>query len=495
MTTTLGGVEPAPSLRPAPSVPSIPSVPSLSPSSAAPSSAPSPVSPGSPASADSPASPDFPDAAPSQGAPRATGRRARHTPLERAWIAYDIGNSAFTLLVSTLIPIWFHALAANAGMDEASYLAWWSYATGAATIATATLGPLLGTLCDTKGLRKPIFVAVLAVGVAGCAVMGVVPNWIAYLVTYLVAKVCYQISLVVYDSMLPDVTTPERMDDVSSQGYAWGYLGSCVPFVAALALYLLGSTAHVIPEAGAVAGAFLIVAVWWLGVTLPLLRRYRQAHYVEGTHGMVRASLCRLGATLAGMARRERKVLFFLIAFFLYIDGVYTIIDEAVAIGTTLGLDTTGLLVILLATQVVAFAFAALFGRLAARVRTETLLMVCIGGYLCVALYALVMHTLWQFGIMAFVVGVFQGAIQALSRSYYARIIPPERSGEYFGLYDICGKGAAFLGTMIIGVTVQATGSVNVAVATLGVLFAGGAVMLRLATRMPDDAGEGREAA
>ena len=405
--------------------------------------------------------------------------------LEKSWIYYDIGNSAFTMMVSTIIPIWFNTLAANAGMSNSEYLAFWSYATSIATILVAIIGPVFGSIADNKDFKKPMFMFVLFVGVIGCALLGAVPNWILYLITYVIAKVCYQTSLVFYDSMLTDVTTPERMDLVSSQGYAWGYIGSCIPFVIALGLYAAGNPVFlgIMNERLSIFLAFIVIAVWWFCVTIPLLKNYKQKYYVETTSNKVKESISRLGKTLVTMYRDEKKVFFFLLAFFFYIDGVYTIIDEAVAIGTALGLNQMGLLVILLLTQVVAFAFATLFGKLSEKYSSVQLITVCILGYFAVAIYALFMKELWQFGIMAFVVGMFQGAIQALSRSYFAQIIPANASGEYFGIYDICGKGAAFMGTTLVGITVSITNSVNVAVATLTVLFILGLFFFRIATK------------
>ena len=405
--------------------------------------------------------------------------------LEKSWIYYDIGNSAFTMMVSTIIPIWFNTLAANAGMSNSEYLAFWSYATSIATILVAIIGPVFGSIADNKDFKKPMFMFVLFVGVIGCALLGAVPNWILYLITYVIAKICYQTSLVFYDSMLTDVTTPERMDLVSSQGYAWGYIGSCIPFVIALGLYAAGNPDFlgIMNERLSIFLAFIIIAVWWFCVTIPLLKNYKQKYYVETTSNKVKESISRLGKTLVTMYRDEKKVFFFLLAFFFYIDGVYTIIDEAVAIGTALGLNQMGLLVILLLTQVVAFAFATLFGKLSEKYSSVQLITVCILGYFAVAIYALFMKELWQFGIMAFVVGMFQGAIQALSRSYFAQIIPANASGEYFGIYDICGKGAAFMGTTLVGITVSITNSVNVAVATLTVLFILGLFFFRIATK------------
>lgn len=405
--------------------------------------------------------------------------------LEKSWIYYDIGNSAFTMMVSTIIPIWFNTLVANAGMSNSEYLAFWSYATSIATILVAIIGPVFGSIADNKDFKKPMFIFVLFVGVIGCALLGAVPNWILYLITYVIAKICYQTSLVFYDSMLTDVTTPERMDLVSSQGYAWGYIGSCIPFVIALGLYAAGNPDFlgIMNERLSIFLAFIVIAVWWFCVTIPLLKNYRQKYYVETTSNKVKESISRLGKTLVTMYRDEKKVFFFLLAFFFYIDGVYTIIDEAVAIGTALGLNQMGLLVILLLTQVVAFAFATLFGKLSEKYSSVQLITVCILGYFAVAIYALFMKELWQFGIMAFVVGMFQGAIQALSRSYFAQIIPANASGEYFGIYDICGKGAAFMGTTLVGITVSITNSVNVAVATLTVLFILGLFFFRIATK------------
>lgn len=421
---------------------------------------------------------------------KSPGFLSGYTSLEKSWVVYDIGNSAFTLLVTTLIPIWFNALCENAGMSSIDYLANWSFATSVATILMIFAGPIFGALADHKGYKKKLFHAVLILGTACCAFMGIagilpLPAamiWIVYLIVYIIAKVAYQTSLVLYDSMLVDVTEPERMDLVSSNGYAWGYIGSCIPFILALAFYLL-ATKQLMPMHIAILLGFGITALWWYVVTIPLLKRYRQKYYVDAKGSNIKESFARIGRTLKTLATKERKILLFLLAFFLYIDGVYTIIDEAVAIGTALGLDQVGLLVVLLLTQVVAFFFAVLFGKLSQKYSTVTLISIAIIGYFAVAIYALFMKTLWQFGIMAFVVGMFQGAIQSLSRSYYARIIPPDSSGEYFGIYDICGKGAAFVGTMLIGVTTKLSGSVNIGVGTLAFLFLGGLILMRAADR------------
>ncbi len=401
--------------------------------------------------------------------------------LERAWILYDVGNSAFVLLVATLIPIFFNALAEEGGLSSVEYLAYWGYAASAVTIITAVLSPILGTLADTRGFKKPIFILCLVVGVAGCCAMGVAKTWLPFLLIFVFAKVGFSGSLVFYDSMLSDVTTPDRMDVVSSRGYAWGYIGSCVPFVVCLAL-VLGSGAIGLSQMTALNIALFITAAWWLAMTLPLLKTYRQLHYVEVEKHAIRQSFARIGHTLRHL-HEDKQVFWFLLAFFCYIDGVYTIIDMATAYGTALGLDTTGLLLALLVTQIVAFPSALIFGRLSAKYPSTTLIPVCIAAYAGIALFAFFLTQQWQFWVLAFVVGMFQGGVQALSRSHFAKIIPPEKSGEYFGLFDICGKGASFLGTMIVSVGSQLTGSANVGVGSLIVLFIVGFVLFRVSCK------------
>ena len=288
-------------------------------------------------------------------------QKFRLTSLERAWILYDVGNSAFVLLVATLIPIFFNALAEEGGLSSVEYLAYWGYAASAVTVITAVLSPILGTLADTRNFKKPIFTFCVAVGVIGCCAMGMASTWLPFLLIFILAKIGFSGSLVFYDSMLGDVTTPERMDVVSSQGYAWGYIGSCVPFVVCLAL-VLGSSAVGLSQMTALSIALVITAVWWLVVTLPLLKKYRQINYVEVEKHAIQQSFVRIGHTLKHL-REDKQVFWFLLAFFCYIDGVYTIIDMATAYGTALGLDTTGLLLALLAAIILRCLYVGLTAR------------------------------------------------------------------------------------------------------------------------------------
>jgi UMF1 family MFS transporter len=403
---------------------------------------------------------------------------------EKNWILYDVGNSAFTLLVSTILPIYFNYLADSAGISSVDYLAYWGYAASIATLIVALMGPVFGTMTDTKGFKKPIFVISIIIGAAGCISMGFAKQWLIFLIIFVIARVGYSCSLIFYDSMLSDVTTTERMDTVSSQGYAWGYIGSCIPFVICL-IIVLGADKIGITMESAMMISFMIIAAWWIVMSLPVLKSYKQRHYVEKRKNAVADSFIRLGKTFSRM-RDRKKVFFFVLAFFFYIDGVYTIIDMATAYGSALGLDSTGLLLALLATQIVAFPCSIIFGRLARRFETYKLIMVCILAYLGIAVFAVFLKSQFQFWLLAILVGMFQGGIQALSRSYFTKIIPAEQSGEYFGLLDICGKGASFMGTTVVSIASQVTESVNIGVGMIAVFFVIGLVLFRISVNIPD---------
>ena len=316
----------------------------------------------------------------------------RLTKLEKSWILYDVGNSAFILLVSTLIPIYFNSLAGNAGIKEHDYLAYWAYAGSIATAIVAVLGPILGTLADGKGFKKPIFLATLCFGALGCACLGLVSHYLAFLGVFILARVGYSASIIFYDAMLPEVSPAHRMDKVSSMGYAYGYIGSVIPFVLCLVL-VLGGGAFGLSMGNAMTLAFLLTAVWWVAMSAPLVKNYRQTAYAERKGSPILDTFRQLGRTFKNI-RQEKHIFLYLLAFFFFIDGVYTIIDMATAYGAALGLDSTGLLLALLVTQIVAFPFAILFGRLAAKYDTGLLLKVCILAYTGIGIFAVLSQTL-----------------------------------------------------------------------------------------------------
>lgn len=406
------------------------------------------------------------------------------TKLEFKWICYDMGNSAFILLVATILPIYFNYLSSSQGVAEHNYLSYWSYAASISTLIVALAGPILGTLADYKDHKKKIFLTCAMLGALALACFWIPSSWLAFLVLFIAAKVAYSLSLIVYDSMLTDITTEERMDAVSSKGYAWGYIASVVPFIISLIFVLMYDKIGMTLKT-AMMIAFILNAVWWIASTLPLVKSYKQKYYIEPEAHPALDTFARLKDTLM-KAKEQKKVFLFLFAFFFYIDGVYTIIDMATAYGTSLGLNTTGLLLALLLTQIVAFPASLTFAVLSKTKDTASLIKVAIIAYFLIALFAVQLDKQWEFWALAVAVGCFQGGIQALSRSYFAKIIPENASGEYFGLFDICGKGASFLGTMLIGVVTQITGEQNIGVAALSIMFVIGYLIFNKVSKMDD---------
>lgn len=406
------------------------------------------------------------------------------TKLEFKWICYDMGNSAFILLVATILPIYFNYLSSSQGVAEHNYLSYWSYAASLSTLIVALAGPILGTLADYKDHKKKIFLTCAMLGALALACFWIPSSWLAFLVLFIAAKVAYSLSLIVYDSMLTDITTEDRMDAVSSKGYAWGYIASVVPFIISLIFVLMYDKIGMTLKT-AMMIAFILNAVWWIAFTLPLVKSYKQKYYIEPEAHPALDTFARLKETLM-KAKEQKKVFLFLFAFFFYIDGVYTIIDMATAYGTSLGLNTTGLLLALLLTQIVAFPASLTFAVLSKTKDTASLIKVAIIAYFLIALFAVQLDKQWEFWVLAVAVGCFQGGIQALSRSYFAKIIPENASGEYFGLFDICGKGASFLGTMLIGVVTQITGKQNLGVAALSIMFVIGYLIFNKVSKMDD---------
>ena len=413
---------------------------------------------------------------------------------ELAWVLYDVGNSAFILLVTAIVPIYFGSLTAAAGLSEEQRFACWGYALSIATIIVAFIGPVCGTLADHRGFKKPLFVACMLLGAIGCAALGAAWSWMSFLVIFVVAKIGFSSSLVFYDAMLPEITTEERMDNVSSMGYALGYIGSVIPFVVCLVVVLNAGNLG-IGIGTAMVIAFCITSIWWILCTLPLLKRYRQTAFAEHHGNALRSSFRRLAHTFREV-KQQKHIFLYMVAFFFFIDGVYTIIGMATTYGSSLGLDSTGLLLALLVTQLVAFPFSILFGRLSKKFDTALLIKISIVCYAGIALFGIFLTQLWQFWVLAVGVGMFQGGIQALSRSYLGKIIPPERSGEYFGLMDIFGKGADAMGPALVAFVANLMGSrtitvfgaelkgQSIGVGGLVVLFAIGFVLLSKADKL-----------
>lgn len=399
---------------------------------------------------------------------------------ERSWMLYDLANSAFSIIVSTAIfPIYFKSVAESAGVSSVDGTAYYGYAVSLATFILALLGPVLGTIADYKGMKKKFFVFFFALGVLGTASLALpFASWVLLAVFYVIATVGSSGANIFYNSFLTDITEEKRFDEVSAKGFAVGYIGSVIPFVAAIAVIFL-TQAGIIPLSVGAASqiAFLITALWWGLFTIPFLKNVKQVYYVEREGQIILGSFKRLWQTFKDI-RQYRNILIFLIAYFFYIDGVGTIINMSTAYGTDVGLDATGLLVALLVVQIVAAPFAVLFGKLAGKFGRKNMLYVAILVYTFVCIFALFLDTLIEFWFLALMVGTVQGGIQAISRSFYASMVPKDKSNEFFGFYNIFGKFASVLGPFLLAVTTQLTGSSTYGVFSIIILFIIGFVVL-----------------
>ncbi|WP_430882892.1 MFS transporter [Fusibacter sp. JL216-2] len=403
----------------------------------------------------------------------------KFTKKEKSWITYDWANSAYTLIIiTTILPLFYKAMAEQAGIAASRSTAYWGYANSFATFLVAIMAPILGTIADYKDIKKKFFVTALTIGVAFTGVLAFVPNgnWIILLGVYILTMFGYAGANVFYDAFLVDVASEEKMDQVSSYGYAWGYIGSTIPFVVIAGMIfkheMLG-----ISEILAMRIGFFLTAIWWGVFSLPMIKNVKQRYYIDREPHVLRKSLRRLGTTLSNI--RQHKVIFsFLIAYFFYIDGVGTIIKMAVVYGADVGLSATTLIVVLLAVQVVAFPFAILYGHLAKRFGTRTMIQFAIIVYIFTCFYAYQLDTELEYWVLGMLVASSQGGIQALSRSYYGKLIPKEKSNEFYGFYNIFGKFAAVMGPLLVGFVSDLTGRSQNGIFSIVALFIIGYVLL-----------------
>ncbi|MDQ0427936.1 UMF1 family MFS transporter [Planomicrobium stackebrandtii] len=405
---------------------------------------------------------------------------------EKSWALYDWGSSAYSIIITTAVfPIYYKASATEAGVSLSDSTAYLGYTIAIFTFILAMIGPILGTIADYQGMKKKFFTAFFLLGTISTALLAFVPSddWLLMLICYVFAALGATGANLFYDAFIVDVTTEKRMNSVSAFGYGLGYIGSTIPFIISIAIILLAQNG-VLPISVTVASriAFLITAVWWACFSLPMFRHVKQLHYIEREPNPVYQSFKRLGKTIREI-RQYRSLFLFLIAYFFYIDGVGTIISLSTAYGTDLGLSATNLLIVLFVTQVVAAPFAILYGRLANRFTGKKMLYVGICVYIVVCIYAFFLETITDFWILAMLVATSQGGIQALSRSYFGKLVPKENSNEFFGFYNIFGKFAAITGPLLVAVTSQVTGNSSMGVFSLVILFVIGLVIL---SRVPE---------
>ena len=398
---------------------------------------------------------------------------------EKSWIMYDWANSAYsTIITAAILPVFFQAIAVSDGLSETRAASFWGYATSASALCMAVMAPVLGGLANFKGLKMKLFCAFFSIGVVTTAAMFFPMGWQPLLFLYAASFVGWSGSALFYDTFLVDVTTGDRADKVSSFGFGMGYIGgSTIPFVLSIALVQFGDRFGV---DGSLAAriSFLMAAVWWAVFSIPFIRDVKQVFSEPRRKGAVAASLRGVWEILKSI-RQYEGIFVFLLAYFFYIDGVNTVIHMATIYGATVGLDAGMMIVMLLVLQIIAFPFAILYGSLAKRFGGAVMIFAGIITYCVICLIGFVMTEAWQFWVLAALVGSAQGGIQAISRSYFVKLVPTEKANAFFGFYDIFGKFASILGPFLFGISAEIWGARYGVLSLLVLFILGGGIFIR----------------
>ena len=415
--------------------------------------------------------------------------KQKFTKLEKSWIMYDWANSVYaTIMMAAVFPIYF-TNTANAAGQSGDY--WWGLGTAAAMIVIAVLAPISGALSDFVGYRKKLFAFFFAIGVGFTFLSAINDSWQFLLFGYAVSHIGFSGSCLIYDSFLPDVTEPDRMDKISGYGFAFGYIGgSTIPFLISIALITFGENFGV-GASLAVKLSVMLTAVWWGLFSIPFMLNVRQRHGIAKPESgaVIGAAFYAVLQTLKKIIL-DKKVFIFLIAYFFYIDGVGTVINMSTSYGATLGLNTTSMILALLVTQLVAFPCSIGFSSLSKKYGSLNMIRAAVCMYLMICIIGFVMGfgleegffgvdtAVVLFWTLAVCVGSVQGGIQAISRSYFCQMIPPENSGEFFGFFDIFGKFASVLGPLLYSVVKGATGRSSFSILSIIALFLAALIVL-----------------
>ncbi|BHH85498.1 MFS transporter [Desulforhopalus sp. 52FAK] len=412
------------------------------------------------------------------------------TKEERSWILYDVGNSAFVLvMVTAIMPVFYKDFAAS-HLSNAVSTAHWGYANSTAALVLAILSPLLGAMADYRMRKKFFFLIFLGIGLTFSLALTMVQQgqWLLCLTLFVLARIGWSGANVLYDAFIIDVTTKERMDLISSKGYGFGYIGSVIPFALIIYILLQAGMGDGLPINATKIG-FIIVTLWWAVLALPSILDLKQKHHIEPTKSPVTDSFKRIFKTLKEI-KKHKQAFLFLGAYFFYIDGVGTIISMSTAYGRDLGFSINTLIGVIFFIQIVAFPFTILYGRLALRFTPKKMLLTGIGVYIFVTIFAFCLPAvedlklrIYAFWTVSFLIASSMGGIQALSRSYFGKLIPPEKSSEFFGFYNVFGKFAAITGPFLMGIVATTTGDSRWGVLSLLILFVVGALIL---TRVTD---------
>ena len=393
------------------------------------------------------------------------------------------------LVTTAVFPIYFKAVALQGGISSADSTAYWGYANSFSTLIIALLTPLLGALADYPHAKRRWLNIFIWLGIATAMILGSLPAngtlaWLWLIIVYVISNMGYSGSNLFYDSFLTDMADDEQMDEVSSAGFGFGYLGGVLSFAVFLVAELTNGFGT-LDSNGVARFIFWLSAGWWLLFAWPLMKNGQQRYGVLDTENRIANSWQRVLQTLRHI-NHYRQAFWFLVAYFFFIDGVDTIVAMATVIGEDLGIKTTTLMIVMLVVQLIAAPFSMLYAWLAKKTSMRWALLLSIIVYMLICLYALKLKSAADFWVLAILVGTSQGGIQALSRSYFGRLIPKSDSSEFFGFYNILGKFSAILGPVLVGLTTQWTGNSRWGIFSLVILFVMGLVIFLILPRLDD---------
>jgi UMF1 family MFS transporter len=404
-----------------------------------------------------------------------------------SWAFYDWANSAFaTTVIAGFFPIFFNLYWA-AGIEPQTQTLYQGLVATIASLAVMLTAPWLGAIADRRAAKKRFLLAFTLVGAVATAALYLVGRgeWLWAMGLSIAGRIGFNGALSFYDGLLVEVASPKEMDRVSALGYGLGYAGGGLLFALNVAMALYPQALGMADASVATRLSFVMVAVWWVVFSLPLFANVRE----QAARAGAASGWSELLGTLREL-RAMKQVWMFLIAYWLYIDGVDTIIVMAVDFGQKLGFPSQSLIVALLMVQFIGFPAAIAFGWIAGRIGTRAAIFIGLAVYGGVTVWAYFLQTVAQFYLMAAAIACVQGGVQSLSRSFYARLIPASRSGEFFGFYNMLGKFAAVLGPLVVGVTAQMTGSPRLSILSLVAFFAIGALLLARVKDAPTASGE-----
>ena len=397
----------------------------------------------------------------------------------KSWIAYDAGNSAFaTTVVAAFFPIFYLEFwASNIPKIEASIYLNWTLVI--CNVSILLSGPVIGAITDINQSTKrslTIF-TITSVFFVGLLYFLSAGSWILALIFFGIANFCFCVAQIPYDKILTKISTPEKFSIISNQGYAWGYAGGGLLFIVNALMSIYPTSFGLASQSDAIRVSFLMVSIWWLLFLIPLLLNFQETRDFQKSHGIVLSSLKNIVTTLKSVYQYKNAFLF-LIAFFLFIDGAHTVIYLASTFALNLGLETSSIIQALILVQLVAFPATLIWGYVANRFGDKLVLYITISSYIFIIIYSTTLSSALEFYLLAAWVGCVQGGIQGSSRGYFGKLIPKEKAGEFFGLYNVMGRAGAILGPLMVGTLLTLYGNVRIALLPIAILFIIGALLL-----------------